>query len=145
MFVVSLHEQSIIFNLHKKTGDKFENYEYTKNCYNEITSIKSAIPLHKIIIYGYIAQYVKNKNISNVYFEDKFAITEIEDKLFEHLMAEHGNSNALFKNNIIFNEKKQLDAILCAREKTHSNAIRLINTGSRPYNINPSENLFGLR
>ena len=111
MFLVSFHEQTIKFDLHKKVGNKFENYITSYNVDKNITGMMPAPAQSSVMIYGYTARAKRNEISSNVYFDDYFAITEIDDKKCEHLLAEWGDTHPLFRNTIIFVAKSEVEAI----------------------------------
>lgn len=135
MFVVSLCENSQNFPLHKKNGNKFEQYIFNKDGRGEITSCFPSPPLQNIIIYGYHSN--KNATSDNVYYDDYFAITEIEDSLYEHLMAEWGKVDSLLSSGLIFGCINRSEAVLNAKAKINGDP-KSINTGTRPLSINNS-------
>ncbi len=138
MFVVSFHEQSHKFNLHNKgEGGKFDSYLYTKDSRGDITSGVHAIPVNEVIIFGYLSKHNKTIIAScNMYYGDCFAVMELDDKTWEHLIAEWGTASTLFRTGIIFAEKKQADAIAKAKSRLLGGGIFSLDTGSRPLDIN---------
>lgn len=137
MFVVSFHEQNLLFKLHPMVNGKFEHYKFTTDGDNKITSARPAIPVNQLIIYGYMSK--NNQEIGathNIYYGDHFAVMEIDDKTWEHLMSEWGSANPTLKNGIIFGEKKQSDAIAKAKARTIGGGLSLLDTGARPLSIN---------
>ncbi len=137
MFVVSFHEQSQRFDLHKANGNKFEIYRMHEYENNPTKGAERVPPLSSVVIYGYLSKH--NKNITdyvNIYYGDHFAITEVEDNKCEHLFAEHGASNSYFINDVIFVEKTQLSALNKAKAKLKEKGLNNIPTGSRPLEIN---------
>lgn len=135
MFLVSFHEQTIKFDLHKKVGNKFENYITSYNVDKNITGMMPAPAQSSVMIYGYTARAKRNEISSNVYFDDYFAITEIDDKKCEHLLAEWGDTHPLFRNTIIFVAKSEVEAIAQAKSML-AGGLASINTGCRPMSVN---------
>ena len=136
MFVVSFCEQNILFGLHKKVGDKFETYSFTTDG-DRITGAQPAVPLNELTIYGYVSKV--NDSISrnnNMYYGDHFAVMEVDDKAYEHLMAQWGTASSTLKNGLIFGEKKQADAIAKAKARVAGGGLASLDTGSRPLAIN---------
>jgi hypothetical protein len=137
MFVVSFHEQNLLFNLHKAVDGKFESYIFTKNGSNEITGARSANPVNQLTIYGYMSR--NNAEIrasNNIYYGDYFSVMEVDDKAFEHLMAEWGTANPVLQNGVIFGEKTQANAIAKAKSRIAGGGLASLDTGARPLSIN---------
>lgn len=137
MFVVSFHEQNILFNLHKTVDGKFESYIFTKNGSNEIKGARNANPVNQLTIYGYMSK--NNSEIrasNNMYYGDHFSVMEIDDKAFEHLMSEWGTASPTIKSGIIFGEKTQANAIAKAKSRIAGGGLASLDTGARPLNIN---------
>ena len=136
MYIVSLCEQNYLFNLHNKApSGLFEHYKFTYDGDNKITNALPANPVQSLTIWGYLSKKSNLKDGYNIYYGEHFAITEVNDDLANHLLAEWGTSSPLFTSGLIFVEKKETEARAKALAKL-SNGANSINTGSRFLSIN---------
>jgi hypothetical protein len=136
MFVVSFHEQTLQYDLHHATKNKFSHYVYNTDGENKITGAKRANPEHVVLIPGYISKHNQIiRDRYNVYYGSYFAISNIDDALYEHLMSEYKN-NPPIKNGIIVGFDNQTDAIAFAQARLAGGGIKQLDTGSRPLSIN---------
>ncbi len=141
MFVISFCENNNQFDLHRKSGNKFETHNITKNSSNEVTSMMNAEPVAKVIIYGYHSSVNDEvRKLQNMYYGDYFCVSEIADDLWDHLMGEHGKSDVLLKNGLIIGEKNQIEAVAKAKG-TLAGGLARLQTGTRPLSINDNFNL----
>jgi hypothetical protein len=135
MYIVSFHEQTIRFDLHKKVGNKFEHYTTNYDVNKNITGMMPSSAQGSVLVYGYHARSKQRDISSNTWFDDYFAVTEISDKTCEHLLAEWGNAHPLFMNKILFVAKSQIEAVAEAKSML-AGGLAQINTGCRPMSIN---------
>lgn len=129
MFVVSVCEQNNQYNLHRKSGKVFESYTAVKDVAGQVTSMQPAPVDKQVIIFGYHAKAnfeVVSKY--NIYFGEGYAITEIPNDDYEHMMAEWANSDVLLKNGFIFGVENQVEAVAKAKDTV----FKQLDTGTRP-------------